>query len=197
MEENNDKVKQADEINMIDIGNGESVPEVIYTYEKGPDGKIHRKKKRLIKKSKKEELTDIQKKEIDGAFKLFDKDGSGNIDFYELRDAMRALGLNLTKEQVKEMMQKIDTDNNGFIDEDEFRQLMTEKIKARNQEEELRKAFRIYDQDDTGLIEFYDLRRVADELTEGKKESEEIPDEVIFGMIYEACGDRKGTINLA
>ena len=41
---------------------------------------------------------------------------------------------------------------------------MTEKIKARNQEEELRKAFRIYDQDDTGLIEFYDLRRVADDV---------------------------------
>jgi Ca2+-binding EF-hand superfamily protein len=52
------------------------------------------------------------------------------------------------------MMAKIDNDNNGFIDEDEFRILMTEKIKERNQEDELRKAFRIYDQDDTGLIEF-------------------------------------------
>ena len=94
------------------------------------------------------------------------------------------------------MMAKIDNDNNGFIDEDEFRVLMTEKIKERNQEEELRKAFRIYDQDDTGLIEFYDLRRVADELSEGKKESEYIDNEVIYGMIYEACGDRNGTINL-
>ena len=74
---------------------------------------------------------------------------------------------------------------------------MTQKLAERNQEEELRKAFRVYDQDDTGLIEFYDLRRVADELSEGKKESDEISDEVIFGMIYEACGDRKGTINLA
>ena len=71
-------------------------------------------------------------------------------------------------------MQKIDTDNNGFIDEDEFRLLMSGKIKERNQEEELRKAFRIYDQDDTGLIEFDDLRRVANELTEGKKESDEM-----------------------
>ena len=47
------------------------------------------------------------------------------------------------------------------------------------------------------MIEFYDLRRVADELSEGKKESEVIDNEVIYGMIYEACGDRKGTINLA
>ena len=72
---------------------------------------------------------------------------------------------------------------------------MTEKLAERDQKQELEKAFRIYDQDDTGLIEFYDLRRVADELGEGKKE--EIDDEVIYGMIYEACGDRKGVINLA
>jgi hypothetical protein len=120
-----------EEINMVDVGNGETIPEVIYTYEKNTEGKILRKKKRLVKKQKKG-LSDVQKQEIDGAFKLFDKDGSGNIDFYELRDAMRALGLNLTKEQVKEMMSKIDTDNNGFIDEDEFRLLMTGKIKERN-----------------------------------------------------------------
>ena len=75
-----------------------------------------KKKKRLIKRPRYKGLSDVQKKEIDDAFKLFDKDGSGNIDFYELRDAMRALGLQMTKDQVKEMMLKIDTDNNGFID---------------------------------------------------------------------------------
>ncbi len=79
-------------------------------------GKIMKKKKRLIKRPRYKGLSDVQKKEIDDAFKLFDKDGSGNIDFYELRDAMRALGLQMTKDQVKEMMLKIDTDNNGFID---------------------------------------------------------------------------------
>ena len=45
---------------------------------------------------------------------------------------MRALGLQMTKEEVKEMMLKIDADNNGFIDQDEFRILMTEKLKDRN-----------------------------------------------------------------
>ena len=166
-------------------------------YERTVDGKIHRKKKRLVKRPRYKGLSDVQKREIDDAFKLFDKDGSGNIDFYELRDAMRALGLQMTKEEVKEMMLKIDQDNNGFIDQDEFRVLMTEKLKDRNQEDELKKAFRVYDQDDTGLIEFYDLRRVANELSEGKNEADDISDEVIYGMIYEACGDRNGKVNLA
>ena len=124
---------------MVDVGNGETIPEVIYTYEKNTEGKILRKKKRLVKKQKKG-LSDVQKQEIDGAFKLFDKDGSGNIDFYELRDAMRALGIQLTKDQVKVMMSEIDQDNNGFIDQDEFRLLMSQKLAERDQEDELRKA---------------------------------------------------------
>jgi hypothetical protein len=37
---------------------------------------------------------------------------------------------------------------------------------------------------------------VADELSEGKKDSDDISDEVIFGMIYESCGDRNGKVNL-
>ena len=146
---------------MVDVGNGETIPEVIYTYEKNTEGKILRKKKRLVKKQKKG-LSDVQKHDLDGEFKLFDKDGSGNIDFYELRDTMRALGIQLTKDQVKVMMSEIDQDNNGFIDQDEFRLLMTQKLAERDQEDELRKAFRVYDQDDTGLIELYDLRTVAE-----------------------------------
>jgi len=181
---------------MVDIGNDEVIPEVIYTYQRTDDGKILRKKKLLVKRSKQKPLSDVQEAEINDAFKLFDKDGSGNIDFYELRDAMRALGLNMTKDEVKELMMKIDTDNNGFIDQNEFRILMIDKLKGRDQEEELRKAFRVYDQDDTGLIELYDLRRVANELSEVKEELD-ISDEYLRGMIYEACGDRNGKVNLA
>ena len=38
---------------------------------------------------------------------------------------------------------------------------------------------------------------MADELSEGKNNSDDISDEIIKGMIYEACGDRNGTVNLA
>ena len=37
-------------------------------------------------------------------------------------------------------MSEIDQDNNGFIDQDEFRLLMSQKLAERDQEDELRKA---------------------------------------------------------
>jgi Ca2+-binding EF-hand superfamily protein len=68
------------------------------------DGRIKRKKviKRVQKKIKL--LTEEQKEEIDHAFVLFDKDGSGTIDVMELKDAMKALGIYLKKEEVKTKM---------------------------------------------------------------------------------------------
>ena len=90
---------------------------------------------------------------------MFDKDGSGNIDIGEMREAMKALGVYMNKEEVRKLMLTVDTDGNGFIDYDEFRALMKEYIKNRNKEEELTRAFRIYDEDDTGLIEFADLQQ--------------------------------------
>ena len=42
------------------------------------------------------------------------------------------------------------------------------------------------------------MRRVGNELSESgrRNDTQEIPDEVIYGMIYEACGDRNGIINV-
>lgn len=59
---------------------------------------------------------------------MFDKDNSGNIDVNELRDAMKALGIYLKKEEVKEMMKRVDKDGSGSIELDEFMALMAEKI---------------------------------------------------------------------
>ena len=71
-------------------------------------------------------LTEEQKEEIDNAFLLFDKDNSGAIDVGELKDAMKALGVFLTKEKVKEKMTKVDKDGSGAIDKVEFMALMAE-----------------------------------------------------------------------
>ncbi|TNV75587.1 hypothetical protein FGO68_gene7648 [Halteria grandinella] len=139
---------------------------------------------------KKKELTRHEEEEIHTAFNLFDKDGSGNIDMKEMREAMRALGVYLSKDEVRRMMSSVDTDGNGFIEFDEFKTLMKDFIKNRNKEDELKRAFRIYDEDDTGLIEFADLRRVANEL------GEKVSDEDIKGMIYEATHDINGVVTI-
>jgi len=77
---------------------------------------------------------------------------------------MKALGIFLKKEDVKAKMTKVDKDGSGAIDKEEFMSLMAEQIESRNQEEELRKVFRIYDDDDNGLISKDNLVRCAKDL---------------------------------
>jgi hypothetical protein len=58
-------------------------------------------------------VTEEQKQEIREAFDLFDADGSGSIDAKELKVAMRALGFEPKKEEIKKLMADIDTDGSG------------------------------------------------------------------------------------
>lgn len=78
-------------------------------------------------KQQQHELTADQKQEIREAFDLFDSDGSGTIEVKELKVAMRALGFEPTKQQVKEMLQDIDN-GTGKIDFNEFLEMMTAKM---------------------------------------------------------------------
>ena len=67
------------------------------------NGEIVTKRKRIVKRTKTmiKILTEEQKEEIDNAFIIFDKDKSGSIDVGELKDAMKALGIFLKKDDVK------------------------------------------------------------------------------------------------
>ena len=98
------------------------------------DGVKKYKRKRIVKKTIKmiKILTEEQKEEIDNAFIIFDKDKSGSIDVGELKDAMKALGIFLKKEDVKAVMTKVDKDGSGNIDKEEFTALMAEQIESRN-----------------------------------------------------------------
>lgn len=92
------------------------------------------KRKRIFRKSNKvtKFITGEQREEIRTAFLLFDKDRSNTIDIQELKDAMKALGIHMTKQQANEMMERIDKDGSGQLDFDEFLGLMSEIIYKRN-----------------------------------------------------------------
>merc|ERR1711959_600599 len=101
------------------------------------------------KKKAKGGLTEEQIEEIREAFNLFDADNSGAIDVRELKAAMRALGFEVKKEELKKMINDIDNDGNGSI---EFLEMMTGKMGEKDTREDIEKVFKLFDDDNTGKI---------------------------------------------
>jgi len=106
------------------------------------------------------------------AFKLFDTDDSGTIEQDELKVAMRALGFEPRKEEIREMLKRVDKDGSNSLSFDEFKTLMQEKMATRDEREEIAKAFKLFDDDDTGTVSLKNLRRVAKELGENMSDKE-------------------------
>lgn len=134
------------------------------------------------------ELSDAQKADIKEAFDLFDVDCTGFIEVKELKVAIRALGFEPKKEEIKRMIAEIDG-KDGRISFNDFLHLMTVKMAEKDTKEEILKAFRLFDDDDTGKISFKNLKRVAREL------GETLTDEELREMIDEADLDNDGEVN--
>lgn len=74
------------------------------------------------------ELSEEQKQEIKEAFDLFDSEGVGAIDAKELKVAMRALGFEPKKEEIRKILQDLDKAGEGMIRFEEFFDIMTVKM---------------------------------------------------------------------
>ncbi|KAF0912160.1 hypothetical protein E2562_013048 [Oryza meyeriana var. granulata] len=118
------------------------------------------RKKRLTAPKKKE----IKRRTIDP--KELNVIHAGTIDPKELNTTMRALGFELTPEQIQQMITEVDKDGSGTIDFNEFVHMMTDKMGERDAREELSKAFRIIDKDSNGKISDVDIQWLAIETGE-------------------------------
>uniref|UniRef100_H0W9J0 EF-hand domain-containing protein n=1 Tax=Cavia porcellus TaxID=10141 RepID=H0W9J0_CAVPO len=116
--------------------------------------------------SPKPELTEEQKQEIQE----------------ELKVAMKALGFEPKKKEIKKIIGK---DKMNFCD---FLTLMTQKMSEKDTKEVL-KAFKLFDDDETWKIFFKNLKHVAKEL------GENLMDEELQEMIVEADQDGDGEVN--
>lgn len=135
------------------------------------------------------DLSDTQKADIKEAFDLFDTEATGTIDTKELKVAIRALGFEPKKEEIKRMIADVDKESTGRITYADFLHLMTQKMSEKDSNDEIMKAFRLFDDDDTGAISFRNLKRVAREL------GENLTDDELREMISEADLDGDGQVD--
>uniref|UniRef100_A0A8C2BFL1 Centrin 3 n=1 Tax=Cyprinus carpio TaxID=7962 RepID=A0A8C2BFL1_CYPCA len=142
------------------------------------------------KRKKRRELTEEQKDEIKEAFELFDTDKDKEIDYHELKVAMRALGFEVKKVDVLKILKDYDREGTGKITLEDFKEVVTDMILERDPKEEILKAFKLFDDDETGKISLRNLRRVAREL------GEDMSDEDLRAMIDEFDTDGDGESKL-
>ena len=159
-------------------------------------------------------LSEEQREEISEAFALFDLDKDKRIDYHELKVAMKALGFEVPKSEILQILQTHGSPSapqqqqqqqgqgqqsagaGGYVHSklllplNGFQNIMAEKIRARDPRDEILRAFDLFDEGGKGRINLQDLRRVAKELGEGLQEEELVAMIEEFDLDGDGCIDR-------
>ena len=125
-----------------------------------------KKPPRKFQRKNQSDLTEEMKEEIKETFDLLDTDSSSKIDSKELKVAMRVLGFELQKGEVKSLIKELAQDASGKVSYPEFEEIIAYKISDRDPREEILKAFKLFDEDNTGKISLKNLTKIARELGE-------------------------------
>lgn len=134
---------------------------------------------------------DIQ--ELKLAFDMFDKNHDGKISSEELGCVLRTLGHNHSPKEVEEMIKNVDTNENGFVEYDEFITMMRRASKehdsVNNEDARKREAFAVFDMDGNGYIDKHELKYVMRRL------GENLSDDDLKAMFSEADINGDGLID--
>ncbi|XP_019647105.1 PREDICTED: troponin C-like isoform X1 [Branchiostoma belcheri] len=137
-------------------------------------------------------LTKEQVEELQMAFSIFDRDGSGEISTQNLGTILKQCGLNPSRDELDAIMAEADEDGSGTMDFDEFLELMAKQMhqdQYEMDETEVRAAFRIFDKDNDGFISIEELRTMADAC------GEDLSDDELKDLLDDGDGDRDGRLD--
>ncbi|XP_076814974.1 uncharacterized protein LOC143461089 [Clavelina lepadiformis] len=111
-----------------------------------------------------EQLTIQEIRDLKLVFDAFDVDNSNTIDLKELHRAMRILGFRVSRNEVRQMMADVDTQNKGEISFSDFLRFIIERQSdSRDIFEEIRHGFKLFDTEEHGKITAAALRKVCRE----------------------------------
>lgn len=115
-------------------------------------------------------LSDAQKKAAQDAFSQLDKRGEEKIRVGDIQNAMKKLGHNISGDWLESMEDEIDAEGTGYINLDEFCEIVRKKMQADEDERELKEIFRVLDKEKKGEVNTSELRwilkNLGDDLTE-------------------------------
>ena len=97
--------------------------------------------------------------------------------------------LNQTESELYDMVRDVAADRDGTIDFDEFLTMMSKRMTNKDEDEEIREAFRVFDQDGNGYITSEELEAVMIKLGENLTKDE------LTAMMIEADLDGDGRID--
>lgn len=66
----------------------------------------------------------LSKNRLQAAYNFLDRDGSGKVDFDEIRDMFRMKGYTFEEENFQQFMREVDLDGDGTISFVEFESMM-------------------------------------------------------------------------
>ncbi|KAL9531982.1 Centrin-3 [Sphaerulina musiva] len=156
--------------------------------------RMERERREAEERDALERISEEQREEINEAFQLFDLDKDSHIDYHELKVALKALGFELPKAELLQILQQhgipasaltgatthvapaapptFSGPSRLLLSHQAFVSIAAQRVLARDPREEIARAFELFDTEGKGRIELQDLRRVARELGEGLQEEE-------------------------
>ncbi len=143
--------------------------------------------KKSSNKSHKYDISEQYINDIKQAFDQFDPKSEGVIESKQLKYAMRALGFEPKKDDIKKLIEQID--KNGLIYYEDFLSVMAKRFNEKDTNDEIMKAFQLFDVDKSGTISFDNLKTVAKQL------GENLSDDELREMITEADRDGDNEVN--
>ncbi|XP_063729031.1 neo-calmodulin-like [Symsagittifera roscoffensis] len=115
--------------------------------------------------------------EINEFYEIFtsaDDDESMTVDADELQRCLRIADPNISRRELAEIIDEVDTDGSGDISFEEFLDIMKKRKYQNFEEEELRVAFHSFDKNRSEFIEADDVKKLLASLGENISEADAI-----------------------
>ena len=134
-------------------------------------------------------ITSNKEKEFKNIFDKYDSNKDGNVNSDELANILKAININVSDEEIKEIIEEIELEGNNEINFENFVSIVNRREKDVDTEEEVLKAFKFFDKEGNGLININDLKYIMINVSKNLSEAE------IDDMLKEADLDMDGFIN--